>query len=377
MIMTERRLQTALLLVPGIAVASAIGCAATTRLAGEPAPPSPGPIPLAETLSPLIERFNAHRDRPRFVALVSPTCGACVAGAVAVRETLLGDSGDADLDLMIVWIDILPGDDAAAAARAAAIFDDPRVAQFHDPGRLTGQAFARGLLDRPPAWDIYLFYAAGDSWTDGPPRPAHWMHQLGSKVADKNRYRTGPALAAGFHEALLDLGLNPKARTPPTAQHLADGKRRANRIIAGAARTPTPGADTDRWQCVRCARRGSIGQCSLAGWRHLVAIRPAPAGDDQGQQVWVSGGGSPLDSPDRSEAGGEVVRLEIGAMSCPDCLLQVAAGLLALEQVHRVEVDFDPGRARVFVRPPGAVSRERLIGAVVEQGYEAKVAAPE
>ena len=72
-----------------------------------------------------------------------------------------------------------------------------------------------------------------------------------------------------------------------------------------------------------------------------------------------------------------MVRLEIGAMSCPDCLLQVAAGLLALEQVHRVEVDFDPGRARVFVRPPGAVSRERLIGAVFEQGYEAKVAAPE
>ncbi len=48
-----------------------------------------------------------------------------------------------------------------------------------------------------------------------------------------------------------------------------------------------------------------------------------------------------------------------------------------MEQVHRVEVDFDPGRARVFVRPPGSVSRERLIGAVFEQGYEAKAAGSE
>ncbi len=374
MIMTERRLQTALLLLPGIAVASAVGCATTTRLVGEPAPPSPGPIPLAETLSPLIERFNAHRDQPRFVALVSPTCGACIAGAVAVRETLGRVWGDGDLDLMIVWIDILPSDDAAAAARASSIFDDPRVAQFHDPRQLTGRAFARGLLDRPPAWDMYLFYEAGDRWTDGPPRPAQWMHQLGSEVADKDRYRTGAALAAGLHEALLDLGLSPNDRRPPTPEHLADAKRRANRLIAS---TPTPGADTDRWQCARCARRGSIGQCSLAGWRHLVAIEPPPAGDDRGQQVWVAGGASAPDLPDRSEAGGEVVHLEIGAMNCPDCLLQVAAGLLALEQVHRVEVDFDPGRARVFVRPPGSVSRERLIGAVFEQGYEAKVAAPE
>ena len=44
----------------------------------------------------------------------------------------------------------MPG--PGSAQRMAGIFIDPRVRQFHDPNGLVGDAFAKGLLDQPPAY---------------------------------------------------------------------------------------------------------------------------------------------------------------------------------------------------------------------------------
>ncbi len=162
--MLIHRPRTGLLGLSALGLIAAIGCASSTRVADLSDEPlirdEGGVISLDSSLEPLIERFNADRDKPRVVAIVSATCGACVAGAIAVNESVVTAYPSADVSISIVWIDILVSDDDAAAQRMAAIFNDPRVRQFHDPNGLVGDAFAKGILDQPPAWDVYLFYAA-------------------------------------------------------------------------------------------------------------------------------------------------------------------------------------------------------------------------
>jgi hypothetical protein len=41
------------------------------------------------------------------------------------------------------------------------------------------------------AWDIYLFYSPFAEWTQTPPKPVYWMHQLTDDWASKERDRTG------------------------------------------------------------------------------------------------------------------------------------------------------------------------------------------
>ena len=56
--------------------------------------------------------------------------------------------------------------------------------------------------DAGPAWDVYLFYGKDALWTDGPPEPAEWMHQLGgSRRADPGKFRPGAQLTVSLKEA--------------------------------------------------------------------------------------------------------------------------------------------------------------------------------
>lgn len=108
--------------------------------------------------------------------------------------------------MSIVWIDIRPDDAADAAGRAARIIDDPRVRHFHDPKKRAGKAVAKGLgLGGSVAWDIYLFYASGSEWTDVPPAPIAWMHQLPPSWADAARFHTGDDLRQELHKAMKRL----------------------------------------------------------------------------------------------------------------------------------------------------------------------------
>jgi hypothetical protein len=83
----------------------------------------------------------------------------------------------------VVWIRILPTDDADAAARSDAelLPDDPRVTSYWDGERALGIDLGRRLAiparSRPSAvaWDVYLLYPAGAAW-ESPPQL--WMHQL-------------------------------------------------------------------------------------------------------------------------------------------------------------------------------------------------------
>jgi hypothetical protein len=91
----------------------------------------------------------------------------------------------ADFRLYIVWLPVLEGDTPEVAAQVQArLPTDHRLRHFWDQGLELSQAFHQVLqLGRRPkphriAWDIFLLYEAGSIWTEEPPMPEFWMHQL-------------------------------------------------------------------------------------------------------------------------------------------------------------------------------------------------------
>ena len=96
---------------------------------------------------------------------------------------------------------MLPGDSEITAREKAAIFNDPRVRQFWDPGQLSGKAVAEALgYKGRVAWDIYLFYTPGSKWDEYPPEPAGWMHQISDGWADRDHFFTGDDLVEKLHD---------------------------------------------------------------------------------------------------------------------------------------------------------------------------------
>lgn len=88
-----------------------------------------------------------------------------------------------ELRAYVVWLPILPDDDAQAAARVARRFVDPRVTHYWDPDRALGLLLGERLALPPHdpglttgvAWDVYLLFGRGARWADA---PAFWMSQL-------------------------------------------------------------------------------------------------------------------------------------------------------------------------------------------------------
>jgi hypothetical protein len=103
-----------------------------------------------------------------------------------VQKGILKPFPQAPLDLFVIWISMMEGDDSEAARKAVSKFKDERVNQFYDPNQLAGKAFA-GSLDHIDeiAWDIYLFYPAKSVWKELPPQPEMYMHQLRDSWADQ------------------------------------------------------------------------------------------------------------------------------------------------------------------------------------------------
>lgn len=119
---------------------------------------------------------------------------------------MLADHPRQPLDVYVVWMPMVGGDNLEAASRVSAIFRDPRVHQFYDEKRLCGLAYAdqvfphayedaerslppdhwlrehlAGIRERPREqrafWDVVFFYPPGLEWTDRPPTPTHWLKQ--------------------------------------------------------------------------------------------------------------------------------------------------------------------------------------------------------
>jgi hypothetical protein len=72
---------------------------------------------------------------------------------------------------------------------------DYRIRHFYDLHQTVGKAIADSVgWAGKIAWDIYLFYKPFETWTETPPKPIYWMHQLRDDWATKNTYRTGSDL---------------------------------------------------------------------------------------------------------------------------------------------------------------------------------------
>ena len=81
--------------------------------------------------------------------------------------------------------------------------------------------------------------------------------------------------------------------------------------------------------------------------------------------------------PDKGSCRETKNRAAVLGMTCADCPFNVAVGMVYLEGVQRVEVDFDAKRACVVVDPPGTVSDKQLIAVARARGYLANVVSGE
>jgi hypothetical protein len=129
--------------------------------------------------------FNDERAERRVLSLVSPTCDQCAAGLRLVLDGVAGADGAA---AFVLWLNMLEGDTAQAAGRAAISFgvDGVRAVQHYweDDGWPVSSR-VRSLLGIGPydptqsAWDVHLLYRLGAEWNgNAPPLPAAWAHNL-------------------------------------------------------------------------------------------------------------------------------------------------------------------------------------------------------
>lgn len=101
---------------------------------------------------------------------------------------------------------MLPNDSIETAANAARPFTDSRVRHFYDPDKQVGKDIANSLKwEGRIAWDIYLFYAPGQKWTDSPPSPSLYSHQLTNEWADREHFRVGADLAESLRLSMEEM----------------------------------------------------------------------------------------------------------------------------------------------------------------------------
>ena len=112
-----------------------------------------------------------------------------------MHENVLQKFADADVSASIAWIPILKEDTIDESLPSVKFLSDSRIQHFYDNKKFTGKVIADsvGWVGKV-AWDIYLFYRPFVEWTETPPKPLYWMHQLPDGRATKDKYRTGENL---------------------------------------------------------------------------------------------------------------------------------------------------------------------------------------
>ena len=109
-----------------------------------------------------------------------------------MHENVFNRFPDADISASIVWIPILDNDSLEAAIPSVSFLSDKRIQHFYDQNQIVGKQIADSVgWTGNIAWDIYLYYAPDVDWTDLPPEPNYWMHQVSDDWAKNDHYRTG------------------------------------------------------------------------------------------------------------------------------------------------------------------------------------------
>ena len=90
---------------------------------------------------------------------------------------------------------MLDEDSFDAAIPSARFLNDVRIQHFYDNNKAVGKTIANSIgWSENIAWDIYLFYSPFVEWTETPPDPIYWMHQMSDDWAKNEHYRTGDDL---------------------------------------------------------------------------------------------------------------------------------------------------------------------------------------
>ncbi len=153
------------------------------------APAAPAALPELETLGgpeDLRARFNFDQSAPRLLLLLAPTCETCRIGARLTERYVLDAIPAPALRVYVVWLPMSEDDTRETARQAAGDLPDPRVHHFWVGDRSVADAFADTLsMVLEPAWDVFLVYPPGATWTGGkPPAPRFYMHRSGELPAD-------------------------------------------------------------------------------------------------------------------------------------------------------------------------------------------------
>lgn len=165
----------ALLFLAGTGIVGLQACAVVPP---EGLPEGPPATSLSEDLGALREDFNGHIGQTRVVAFLSPTCSYSALSLEALQEALEGEPS-ADVRVLVVWLDELPGDCVDAGRFAAMRLQDPRVAYFHDDRRRASMVLARQALPTAAVSRTVLCYEPGTHWGVAPPQPVRVAHQMG------------------------------------------------------------------------------------------------------------------------------------------------------------------------------------------------------
>ena len=134
----------------------------------------------------------------------------CLRGVAAVKSEVLDRVHSADLRVYLVWLPMLGSDTRDAALHSATLVPDGRSSHYWDSdmslARSLGEALRipprkQGAAGTGAAWDVYLAYPRGVTWTTAPPS-TFWMHQL-RQVTDGRAPQLDGAALRSHVEALL------------------------------------------------------------------------------------------------------------------------------------------------------------------------------
>jgi mercuric ion transport protein len=166
-------------------------------------------LKVLSSMSELKDAFNRKTDKIRFVTILASTCGWCLQGAQAVQQAVIEQMAEKDIEVIIVWTNMLKSDDKENAYKAASMFKDPAIVQYFDAKNEFGNLVARRLNpDGKKAWDIYMFFDKDVKWNENLPRPFDYAHQLSESIhpwADQTKYFCGNELTKRLTEITASL----------------------------------------------------------------------------------------------------------------------------------------------------------------------------
>jgi len=91
-------------------------------------------------------------------------------GASWVQKQILEDHPHADINVYVVWFNMLAGD--SRQGWEGYLVPDPRASNLWDQKRLVSQTLGHDVEGASqPVWDAYLLYGPEATWGKEPPRP--------------------------------------------------------------------------------------------------------------------------------------------------------------------------------------------------------------